>query len=76
MKLSELESIIGNTNFEHNLEEYIYSETLTDGNNSALKYNPFSHESITNKLILTTVIRCTIIISSFIYLLYNKEDNK
>lgn len=66
MKLSELEVILNNNNFPEHLEEHIISE-LDD------EKNPFTEKRVTNEMIVSTIIHCTIILASIIYILHRKD---
>ena len=68
MKLKELEQIINTSNFQELLEKQLVMEVDEKTNET----NPFNEAEITNNLIISTIIHCTVILASIIYLLHKK----
>lgn len=68
MQVNEIEKIYEGDDFSKNLKEYLLKEIDND------RTNPFGKE-ITKKTILNTIIHCTILIATLIYI-SNKESDK
>ena len=73
MKLPKLNNILSEENFQELLEKQIMTDLF--GNENVLKYNPFKQDEISKKLLLTTIIYCTILIISTIRLSKDKGGN-
>lgn len=66
----DIEDIIRKKNFQEDLEEYIY-------NNIKKKKNPFNPEEvISRKVIISTMIQCTVIIVTLLRMIYLKEEQR
>lgn len=73
MDIIELEKILKTSNFQKHLENYITHEIIEKNIFNSSKNNPFMPEVISKKLILITIVKCTVIIVSMIYLM-NKNS--
>lgn len=74
MKINELEKIMSNNNFQENLERQLISEIMERENSEAF-LNPFASEKISRKMILTTIIHCTVVLATIMYMLNRREGN-
>lgn len=64
----DIENIIMKKDFQEGLENYIYS-------NIKRRKNPFNPEEvISRKMIISTIIQCTVIIVTLLRMIYLKEE--
>lgn len=66
----QIESII-DADFKQKIEQHIFNEI-----GYLVNSNPFNEEDVSRKLLLTTIISCTVLIISFLRILYLKNDKK
>lgn len=71
MRIQELQNIITTDNFHADLEEYLLEEIQ---NNNPKYADPFSRDEVTLKMILSTILKCTLILATLMYLFNKKEE--
>ena len=73
MRVKELQNIISGEsgdNFHNNLENYLLNEIR---NKNPTYYNPFVQNEITLKMVISTLLECTIILATLMYLFHNNK---
>lgn len=68
MQTKKITTILEGDNFSEDLENYI----LTEIDNETVNHNPFTarDEGVSNKILLKSIICCTVILANIIYLLH------
>lgn len=64
---------MNSANFQEEFEEYLVEGIAQKKGGFPVKYNPFQMETISRKIILTTIIYCTVSLASLIY--YTNRNN-
>lgn len=72
MKLEEIKEITRNADFTKNMENYLLEEITENGFEHPLPKSPFDPEDVTNKLIFNTILYCTLLLATLMYVLINR----